>query len=435
MNKLQKGKFFLISSSTILVTMLAIGGYFLLKPQKEITIATVYPLQKSVLDQFIEEHYSKIDKNVKINTVAVFKSLEDVGEYRPFVDEIILGFLENEKVDLVYGFPNEYLEGLIDSGEIIKLDGFITESKFPIDQLSPAILNPLKQVGSNEIYALSPGYDDAALIYDKKIMGRLNISIPEEPSWNEILQITKEISKLDTSVQPITFNISPDSNLYQSYKMITSPIANPYIQNGKLNVNNETNIEHWKLFTQDPELISTEPFFNGNTSMGIVGSAALLSILNKEEAGEIDISNIGIKKLPVFNDDNIGLAFASNYMVIPKKSGNQKEAWDFIRYTHSKEFALLQINHGASPFNSSLVSFWDEEMKEVYKNKYGLDFTAFYENNGPLRDKPEINSQVEAFIDNLVSEQFIQVLQNKLSIQEAIETIEREAKKSIGGLQ
>ncbi|MFE7064231.1 ABC transporter substrate-binding protein [Sutcliffiella sp. NPDC057660] len=369
--------------------------------QKPLVIATIIPEHGEMIKNVYSKNY---DNDIELK--SVFPSAEKVSDHWHDLDAVIDEYMkENKDIDIIFGFPTDYLDGLVKRGNVKKLNDLIEE---PIlEKIAPAVIEPIKKAGNGDVYAVSPTFNNQLLIYNKKIFKELGIDKPESSmNWEEMASFADKIqSQSDYKGIALGF-IESDKEFYWLSQSLMDPIQNIENENGKAVVDNEINKKYWTLFSQlykNNLKATTEEFIKGKVAMAIIPISQLVDTEFIEFYAKIDDVEWGLVEMPVFEENKGGLAFSDSLFSISAFSENE-EAVKFLEYIQGKEFAELLTQ------NSFLPSYWDEDIKEALIQKYGYDLTPAFNQPGALFENPQFEGKRFREIRNVGEKYFIQYL-------------------------
>lgn len=117
--------------------------------------------------------------------------------------------MEDENVDLVSSLPITYLYEPIENEKIASLEPYINANKLNLSNIYEPTINISKKIGNNEIYSLSPSFQNKLFIINNDIFRKLDIDVPKENlTWSEVkslsLQIQSKIRESKEEIYPIS---------------------------------------------------------------------------------------------------------------------------------------------------------------------------------------------------------------------------------------
>ncbi|MDI3311488.1 MAG: ABC transporter substrate-binding protein [Thermoanaerobacterium sp.] len=280
----------------------------------------------------------------------------------------------NDDVDIVFGFPPEYLKGLIESNSVEKLDKHIDSNV--MENLAPAIMEPIKQAGNGDVYAVTPTFNSYTLAYNKNIFKEIGVKKPVSGmNWEDVYTLSQEIQS-KSNYKGVSLGLpSSDEEFYYLYQIISRPIYSIQENNNEISINNTVNQKYWSLFSKiyiDNERANDKEFLKGNVGMAILPVANLMDKELFQTFAAQDLK-IEIVEMPIFSENEGGLAYSDSLFAISSKSKNIEAAASFLEYIQGKEFATY-LSSG-----SLLPSYWDNEIKDSFIEKYNFDPTPIYQ--------------------------------------------------------
>lgn len=299
------------------------------------------------------------------------------------------------------------------------LDPMIQKDKFDISDYVPTVIDGIKSVGDNNIYALTPTFTSSALFYNKKIFADMNIEPPtDKMQWEEIFAKARQVANGEGSDRVFGFSFNRWSN---------DPFndANTYSNSLQLRVYDEkgekmlVNSDQWnsvwesvyalhkdkivpdqQFMNEMYEKRSSTPdapmspffgdlFLSGQLAMTISESYYVNELRkandNAATIPDFEMIDWDVVTVPVSPSNpesggNIGL---SQLMGINSKAQNPDGAWDFIKFSNSKEWAKLK-----SRSNYELVAR-KEFLKPVGDMTYNIDAFTMLKPLPPVTNNDE----------------------------------------------
>ncbi|MHA7963734.1 ABC transporter substrate-binding protein [Paenibacillus sp. CAU 1782] len=256
------------------------------------------------------------------------------------------------------------------------LDPLIAQDKFDLTDYVPTVIDGIKAVGDNQIFALTPTFTSSALYYNKKIFADHNIEPPtDKMEWSEVFNKARQVTSGEGADRTFGFMLnrwsSDPYNDVQNYAnalqlKIWDDKAENMLVNSEQWINateqivslyNEKIVPNQEFMNQMYEKISSEggndPFYGdlfvqGKVAM-MVSDSSYVNELKRfsDNAGSIndfqmvdwDIVTVPTSPANPSAGGNIGL---SQLMGINAKAQNADDAWEFIKFTNSKEWAKLK---------------------------------------------------------------------------------------------
>ncbi|KOS61637.1 extracellular solute-binding protein [Lysinibacillus agricola] len=371
---------------------------------KPLIIAVMAPEMEDSIKNLYAENY---DYDIEIK--SILPSVDAINGNWVELDKVIDNFLINNKdVDIVYGFTPDYLKGLVEKGDLKNLSTSMDESV--LEKIAPAILEPIKQAGKGDVYAVAPYFNNYVLVYNKRIFEQVEVEKPSNSmTWQEISKLATEVQE-KSNYKGIALGFpSSDRQFYFLYQSINDPVDYFENKDGKAIVNTTITKKYWKLFAdmyKDNSKATGEEFMNGKVSMALLPLGQLIDSEFLKFYADLDKSNWGIVEMPVFEENKGGLAFTDSLFSISKYSDND-EAIKFLEYIQGEKFAKLLTKTTLFP------TYWDEEIKDILIQKYEFDLSPAYNQPGALIKPPQFNADKFNEITNVGADYFTQYLKGE----------------------
>ncbi|MBB3109092.1 multiple sugar transport system substrate-binding protein [Paenibacillus phyllosphaerae] len=272
-----------------------------------------------------------------------------------------------------------YLKRLVQDNMLKQLDPVIQENEFDIEDYVPSVIEGIKDAGDGSIYALTPTFNSSALYYNKKMFADAGIEVPtDNMTWDDVITLAKRIAK--GNGQERTFGLQMSRwggdafNDMQQYYL-------PALQLKMFDDNAEKmTVEGpgWeKVFTtmaslykdkivpsqQDiyPEngggVVNGKAVFNpfqgdlflsNRVAMTLAGYDYVMELSRAKDQSaknpQITAVDWGVVTMPQ-HAENPGIGSAITLtapMAINAKAANPEDAWTFIEFNNSKEWAKLK---------------------------------------------------------------------------------------------
>lgn len=258
------------------------------------------------------------------------------------------------------------------------LDPMITKDKFDITDYVPTVIDGIKSVGDSNIYALTPTFTSSALYYNKKIFLDKGIEPPtDKMTWDEVFNKARQVAggEGEEKVFGFSFNRWVNDPFSDAQQFSNSLQLRVWDENGeKMVVNSDPWNQVWETVSQlhredivpDQEYMNqlyekrnaegepgNNPFFgdlfmSGNVAMTISESYYVNELKRaNDNAGRIegfemvdwDVVTVPVNPQTPDSGGNINL---SQLMGINAKAPNAEGAWEFIKFSNSKEWAKLK---------------------------------------------------------------------------------------------
>jgi ABC-type sugar transport system, periplasmic component len=293
------------------------------------------------------------------------------------------------------------LRRLIQDNMLQQLDPLIQKSKFDLSDYVPTVIDGIKSADdSGNIYALTPTFSSSALYYNKKMFTDAGVEPPVDGmTWDDVINKAKLVasgegadrkfglsinrwagdgfSDIQTYSAPLQLKMWDDKGEKmlvnnEQWESVWTTVADLYKQ--KISPSQE-DMSAWqqKISTDNPGYynpIGGDMFMNGKVAMAVAEYGYVNELSNT-------MNNASkIKNFTPFDWDVVtmptltskpgigGNIYFSQLMGINTKAQNPDDAWDFVQFTNSADWAELK-----SRSTYELVA-----RKEFLKPRNGLNF-------------------------------------------------------------
>ena len=278
-------------------------------------------------------------------------------------------------IDVLFDIPYEYLSYLIKDNKLVDLTNKIDKST--LDNTYYPIIDISKKAGGGNIYFLSPTYSTQFIAIDKEFM-QLNNSL--FVTWNDIYERVEEEEEGSSIISYGPGGIMGISTDLEILLMSMSP---DFIENGDIYGDKELvgelkklislykNYGYKKNYSEELEGISN---LNRN-------ERALLKVIYPPQLEDLSIEKnayYNILPLPVFEgfEDIVNIRLGMSYSVL-ESSKKQEASLKILSYIMSKEFSEKIISQELYFPNGEFASYIDDDIKELYNQRYNLSNTDF----------------------------------------------------------
>ncbi|REK76281.1 ABC transporter substrate-binding protein [Paenibacillus paeoniae] len=332
------------------------------------------------------------------------------------------------------------------------LDPMIQKDKFDISDYVPTVIEGIKSVGDNNIYALTPTFSSAALYYNKKIFADMNIEPPtDKMDWEEIFSKARQVANGEGQDRVFGFSFNRwandpfgDASNYSSAlqlrtwdekaeTMLVNSDQWEKVWNTIYGLHKDKIVPDQQYMNEMYEKRSStdapyQPFFgdlflSGNVAMMISESYYVNELRkasdNASKIKDFDMVDWDVVTVPVSssNPGAGGYIGLSQLMGINAKAQNPEGAWEFIKFTNSKDWAKLK-----SRSNYELVAR-KEFLKPVGGLTYNIDAFTLLKPLPPVtnmddniyRNKPNIWQ-----VQGIGQEMFQEVMNGTKDVKQAL---------------
>ncbi|OBZ16712.1 ABC transporter substrate-binding protein [Bacillus sp. FJAT-26390] len=256
------------------------------------------------------------------------------------------------------------------------LDPLVTQDKFDLSDYVPTVIDGIKAAGDGNLYALTPTFNSSALYYNKKMFTEAGVTPPtDKMQWADILNLARQVAKGEGEDRKFGFSFNRwpsdgfnDTQVYsqalqlkmwddKAEKMLVNSDQWEGVWNTVASLYQEQVVPTQEFINKMYEKQSAEggndPFYGdlfikGKVAMTI-GDYGYINELKKAADNASKIKDFepvdwDVVTVPVHpNDPDVGGSISlSQLMGINSKAQNDKDAWDFIKFSNSKEWAKLK---------------------------------------------------------------------------------------------
>ncbi|MFC5700186.1 ABC transporter substrate-binding protein [Cohnella faecalis] len=349
--------------------------------------------------------------------------------------------IQQQKPDVFFTYMNEF-EFLVKNNALVSLEPFLKENSFDLGSLHPGLISALRERGGGQLFALPLTFNSIALIYNKQLFDRYKLEYPRDGmTWTEVMSLAKKFptdGPEESRVYGLSVGSSYSDNLVELIRYIgqTKGLAYWNAEGDQVTLNTEA----WRrIYFEAVELFRSgaikrtqlsagvqsaneNEFAKGNTAMTLDSYYSVATGL-LQASGRAPDQQIkwGIAASPVSDKDGeTGIYFASDELtVISAESAQTKEAWAFVQYVNSEEYA--RIKNQLLPIPPLLAR--TGSMREFDGNQ--LDKFAQFKPNSLnyVASDPLKNAFYNVF-EKIASGKLDEVLAGKLTVEEAVEQLQ-----------
>ncbi|MFD1955156.1 ABC transporter substrate-binding protein [Paenibacillus thailandensis] len=367
-------------------------------------------------------------------------------------------------VDVVI-FDYNYLKRLTQDNLLKQLDPLITQDKFDISDYVPTVVDGIKAAsGDNALYALTPTFNSSALYYNKTMFTEAGIDFPtDNMTWDQVFELARLLSKGEGGERQfgMTFN-RWGSDGYYDMQTYSAPLGLKKWDDKleRMTVNEPGWQKVWETMTglykdhvvptqEDMSLvyesmnkqnadgsyysnpIGGDLFLLGRTAMTIgeyyYANEIKTTMDNASKIQDFKPFEWDVVTMPSHQEmPGVGNVYLSDLMGINVNAPNADDAWDFIKFTNSREWAELKSRN-----NYQLTA-----RKEFIKPRDGLTFNinAFTSVKPIPPQSTDTEKQLREYPRLYEAEQpayqlFQEVVQGTKTVEEALAQWETEGNK------
>ncbi|WP_211745406.1 extracellular solute-binding protein [Paenibacillus sp. Marseille-Q4541] len=362
-------------------------------------------------------------------------------------------------VDVIIGDVS-MLKSLVQENMVKQLDPLIAEDKFDTTDIVPTVLDGIKDIGDNSIYALTPTFSSSALFYNKAIFQKAGVEPPVDGStWDDIFEKARRVASGEGKdrIYGISMNQWSGDPFYDAQTYAAPLQLRTFDEKAeKMTVDNDSWEKVWSTISKlsRDKIIAgqeamnvtsggaTEEFnpFQGNlfmesrVAMVIADYGYVTRLINDNKYAEknekFDPVDWDVVTPPVHQEKPGvgGNVYLSNLMAINSSAQNPEDAWEFVKFLNGEEWAKVRARS-----SYELVS-----RKSYIKPKEGLDYNigAFY----ALKPIPPVSIDTNKLyqtmpnlwqVDQVGQKYFSEVIDNKKTPKEALAEWEKEGNEML----
>ncbi|MFD3269043.1 ABC transporter substrate-binding protein [Paenibacillus dendritiformis] len=371
------------------------------------------------------------------------------GEYEePDYTELLKKLLTGANpVDVVVLDASEY-QAFARDGLLKQIDPLLQKDKIDTNEFVPTVIDGLKAMGDNNLYGLTPTFSSQALFYNKTIFKEAGVEPPtDNMTWEQVFDKAKLVSKgegkeriygfsfnnyetdpysgMDGYVKPLNLRRFDDK---ADYMTVNTPMwENVWTTFAKL-VNEKivpgADMEMPEMQDEQYNPFHYDDFLSGRAAMVLadywyIDSSLLEAMKYGDKINGFTKFDWDVVTVPSHAEAPgiSGLVSLHNIFAINQKATNPEDAWDFVKFVSSDEWAKLRSRN-----SGELVS-----RQKYLKPKDGTDFNiaAFYTMKPVL---PTEHNDEELFmmysnlweVQEIGSSLFQEVIDKKKSVSDAL---------------
>ncbi|AWB46975.1 ABC transporter substrate-binding protein [Paenibacillus sp. CAA11] len=423
-------------------------------------------------EEYLRQQYTNVYEyshpNVKIEFVSAIdesglRYMDDPQQYElPDTAESMKKIMTGSNpVDVVI-LDTSSLRNLIQENMVKQLDPLIQEDKLDTSDFVPAVMDGLKEIGDNKLYALAPTFISSALYYNKKAFQDAGVEPPKDGmTWDEVFNAAARVAKGEGKNRMYGFSFNRFMGYDDYYNLMTyaDPLQLRYFDDKaeKMTVNTPQWEKVWstiskysrekvlidKKIMEEPEgndytyynEVRHDPFLSSRVAMILADSSYVNTLNDANENASKTMKTFkpidwGVVTAPVHPEKpGVGGSMSiSDAFAINASAPNPDTAWDFVKFQASEEWAKLKSRN-----SYELVS-----RKSYIKPVGGKDYNiaAFYS----LKPTPPMSSKEAKMyrekkglysIKEIGSTFFQQVLENKKTPAEALKAYEQKGNEML----
>ncbi len=319
-----------------------------------------------------------------------------------------------------------------DNGMVINMEELIKENNMDMSNYLDNLTGIYKYNGDQ--YAIPTFWDDQIMIINTRLMKEYNISEPKENwTWEEMIAWLEEAkSKLPEDIYPITsyFTGSNQAGVFNEIASAGGKIISDDKKTALLNTpeSKDGYTKYFELVQSDLHTPYEMTIETGNSTlfksekalMTQAGSYVLLPYSDKEQSKVA--GNFKLHAIPTIKEGNKSKSIIHGLgNVISANSKHPDEAFKFIQFMSSEESMAKYTELALVPQAHKNVQ---DLFVKVMKEKTGVDASIISEVSVDAMPLP--NSFETVKWDKVITDNINELMQGKISIDEAIEKSQKE---------
>jgi multiple sugar transport system substrate-binding protein len=276
-------------------------------------------------------------------------------------------------IQMDYSYLNQYQM----SGQLADLSEFMSSGIIDTSKISESIIKSGEVDGKT--YAISLGSNAPMMVYDKAVVEKAGVTIPEQMTMDELYDLSKTINE-KTGVKTLyDFGINMmqlmaranGSHLFDELTAGTEDSMKIYFDTIEKFAKSDASISADLLAEKNPDVVETKPIIDGSTWNDFSLSNQYISI--SKTAGR----DLGIAMFPTLTNAKAQPLFLKPGMFfsIAESSKNKEEAAKFIDwFTNSTECNEILLAERGIPINSEVAEAIKPKADAVAQNVF--DYVA-----------------------------------------------------------
>jgi len=454
----------LLTSAMLLPTLAACNSNKAKEPEGERTLRVATTMGYGDDGEYFRDQFTEIfeyaNPNIKIEFVQTFEDKyryggrPKEGEKMPDPFEKLKESMQGANPPDVVMFDLSQMPQLLGENLLAPLDPLISKDKFDTADIVPAVIDGIKAASTDgKLYGLAPLFSSSALVYNKKMFDEAGVPYPTDGmTWDQMFDLARRVTKGEGEKKVYGFNFYSQSHgdLFSMSHAYTVPLKlRVWDEKGEKMLVDDDNWEKaWKTLIQlqnDKIAPNPEDMNNPEARMRFQGGEdnpfgyndfmsgrLAMTLMHYGELNQIDNANknaenfknytkvdYDVVTMPSHPENpgvvaNIGI---NGLMGINAKAGNADDAWRFIKFINSEDWARSKAKN-----NYQLVS-----RKKYIKQREGINVQAFYnvkpmtenfqENYKIYQEKPNIYR-----VQDIGRQEFMQAAQGQKTVRDALKS-------------
>lgn len=287
-------------------------------------------------------------------------------------------------------------ESLIFENQLIDLNTNIKNDDFDIENLTNAMVNPIKEIGSGQLFALSPQFSVDVMVYNKQLLDNLGLEYPRDrTTWEDWIRFSKRIPHQNGIIAGISIG---NGGRFDSLRYYSSQADLQIfdMETFTMSVDSEDWINAWDKFVQwDHENVfpkigadypsapyALEPIMGRRVAASTMNLEQLVNLMDANQRPEqfkenpnydpyvpIDWDIVSMPVISSETDRGSEIIF-EGLMGVSTRSAQSDLAWEVIKYVNSAEWAQIHSQN-----IRWVLSRKDQMDRNLWMNK---NIDAFY---------------------------------------------------------
>lgn len=340
----------------------------------------------------------------------------------------------------------EYLSTLIEDNLLMPLDSLMAENNFDTSDFAPAVIDGIRALGNNQLYALAPMFSSSAIVYNRGLFDRMNVEYPhDDMTWDELFELARRVTGSEGENKVYGFSFQPYfySDPYYDMQLYTAPLELKMTDDAMetMTVDTPAWASAWNtivqlkkdgIFPEEPPWnemggvdmpynpFQHDAFMSGKLAMTIMHYGRLDELINANQNADriegyepIDWEVAAIPFHPQYPDVG-GQVYLEALMGINAKAENVEDAWALFEFIHGERWAQLK----------SRSSYNFVSRTSYIEPKQGLDYNieAFFKRipaPNPYSNMYRLHPEYYQ-IEHIGRMKFQQVIEDQLTVEQAL---------------
>jgi sorbitol/mannitol transport system substrate-binding protein len=413
------------------------------KEKVELTVATVNNSDMVIMQKMAKDYEN--ETGVTIN----FVTLPENDLRKKVTEDVSLGAGKFDIVTIgTYDTPiwakNNWIEPLTPMLDKMSADD---KTKYDVQDIFPAISDALSY--NSNLYALPFYAESSLLFYNKDMLAKANVTMPEAPTWDQVADIAKKV-KAANNVPGIVIRGLPGwgEMLAPLDTMINAFGGSWYDMDWNAKLNSPATVKAVKFYAD----LLKEAGQPGPTSTGFTEALTLMStgkaamwydasvaagFLNNPKSSQV-VGKIGYALAPSQAKDNNGWLWAWS-LAIESGSKHKDEAFKFVTWATSKEY-INKVGESegwvVAPSGTRKSTYENPKYKEAapfaditLKSLLSADYSKPTKDPVPYKGVQYVAIPEFQQLGTEVSQEIAAALAGQKTVEEAMDAAQKKAEK------